>query len=741
MNYYSVSVFIVFLTTVFLGFFVLLQKPKDKINQFFFLFCLHVSIWGISYFFWQLSNNETQAIFWIKNLMFGAILAPIFYFHFFILFIDKYKKYKKYIYTFYTFALFSLFANFSPSFFITSVEPKLQFDFWPNPGVFFHLFLIVWIFIVCFQLWIMVQSFLKSKNIVKQQLLYLLNATFLGYVGSSMNYFLWYDISIAPIGNFLVILYVFITTYAIIRYRLFDIKIQFQKIFNFFVPIFFSIIVVVLLGFSIIYFFGVELTVNIRLMLLFFALVLVEICKWVLQKTPFHYFFFRKVYKYQVALRNLAETSGTIVQLDALMNRIITVFSKDMSIQEVAIVIFDSAVLKKEHVESIGFDDTRLQPWIDPEPTIVEAFDDKKRRTFVTDEIEYELQKELSDKEKNQLRVVQKALQTTGAHMVVALQVRQSTLGFLILGNRFKATYTAEDIALLEEISDKLSVACMHSRMHEAKTVMTRVLQKDIDKATKKLEQQLQENQELSLVKSQFIEVASHQLRTPISVIRNSLEMVLQDYIKKTNSFDSEQEMKTVRLLLNNAFLASDNLNNTLNSILAAEEFIGAQPSPHIDSVRLESFFHKRMIRAHNLLDAKKTDTITYTQSIDSSLPEICMTDEKKLSLIIDQLLMNAIFYTKKGAITCRVWSKNEMLYVEITDTGIGIPAAEQHKLFERFVRLKNAQLVVADGAGLGLYLIRKYITLLRGHVFLCSQENEGTTVRVIVPLVYTYVE
>jgi len=98
------------------------------------------------------------------------------------------------------------------------------------------------------------------------------------------------------------------------------------------------------------------------------------------------------------------------------------------------------------------------------------------------------------------------------------------------------------------------------------------------------------------------------------------------------------------------------------------------------------------------------------------------------------------VMYTIEGSVQFSVDAKDGYFVMSISDTGVGIPKADQYKIFQRFIRMDNAQRVVPDGSGLGLYLARVYTNLLRGSITFKSEEGKGTTFVVKIPIEYSYI-
>jgi len=167
-------------------------------------------------------------LFWCRLLMAGAIFIPIAFFHFIVSFLDIYQKKKNFLKFGYIIFLFFLILDFT-SLFVEKVSPKLSFEFWPEPGVAFTPFILIWLFYCFYPCLLLFQAYKKSYGRKKNQTKYLLVGILVGYTSGSTNYFLWYDIPVPPFGNFIVPLFVSLMAYSIVKYHLMDIKLALTR--------------------------------------------------------------------------------------------------------------------------------------------------------------------------------------------------------------------------------------------------------------------------------------------------------------------------------------------------------------------------------------------------------------------------------------------------------------------------------------------------------------------------------
>ena len=224
MEIYSLTALINAITSFVLGIFVYFKNKKAPINKTFALFAFAVFFWSFSYFLWQIAKDPQSALFWSRSLILGAIFIPIFYFHFVIYFLDIFEEKKRILVFGYVLALIFFFLTFTSSM-IKGVTPKLFFPYWPEPGMVFSQFLLMFFGYIIYSWYLMFRAYEKLTGIKHEQVKYVLIGTFIGFFGGSTNYFLWYDIPILPLGNGLVAVYVALVAVAIVKYRLMNIRV------------------------------------------------------------------------------------------------------------------------------------------------------------------------------------------------------------------------------------------------------------------------------------------------------------------------------------------------------------------------------------------------------------------------------------------------------------------------------------------------------------------------------------
>ncbi|MBI3332411.1 MASE1 domain-containing protein [Candidatus Peregrinibacteria bacterium] len=220
-------------------------------------------------------------------------------------------------------------------------------------------------------------------------------------------------------------------------------------------------------------------------------------------------------------------------------------------------------------------------------------------------------------------------------------------------------------------------------------------------------------------VKSEFVSLASHQLRTPLTKIRWAVSK-LEKHLLPSDA------QKLVSVAKNAAEVMAD----TIDVMLTISQMEAGKVDPRVTQIRLTPFF-EALRRECELEYQERGQTFRCECPAGLAL----FTDQLLLREILLNLLRNAIKYTPRGGtITLRAFSDDQELRLEVEDTGIGIPVSERHRIFQKFFRAENALDLDQSGIGLGLYLVQMAADLLRARVTFDSEMERGTVFRLSFP-------
>jgi len=513
-SFFAFSGLLNFITSFLLGILIYLKGKKEFQSRSFVLYFFSIAFWNFGYYFWQISTEESLALFWSRVLMAGAIFIPIFYFHLIISFLNLFEKYKKALYWGYSLTFLFLLLDFTP-YFVKGVEKRLIFPFWPEPGIFYHPFLLMFAAFICYGWYSLIKVLRKTtEKIKKQQIKYLLLGTGIGTIGGSTNYFLWYGIPVLPYGNILVIFGVLLVAFAILKYHLFEIKV-----------------------------------------------ILTEL---------------------------LVGVIGLLLLVQAMTAENFT--------------------------------------W-----------------------------------------------QIFGLGLFVLFCV----FGYLLI-----------------------------------KSVILEI-------------QRRQEIEKIDKAKSEFISIASHQLRTPLTAVKGYISMILEG----TYGQLAEKQARP----LENVYKSNERLIKLVNDLLSVSRIESGKLKLEPQKTSIEEIISN--VVEELKIEAKKKNIYLNWEKPHKPLPKILIDIDKTKQIILN-IVDNAIKYTKQGGVTVSTKIQDSRLKIQVKDTGEGMTEKEISYLFESFSRGKAGTHLYSEGAGLGLYIARKFVEMHQGKIWAESKgKDKGSTFYIELPI------
>lgn len=238
------------------------------------------------------------------------------------------------------------------------------------------------------------------------------------------------------------------------------------------------------------------------------------------------------------------------------------------------------------------------------------------------------------------------------------------------------------------------------------------------------LEQQRSMLLTLNKSKDEFISLASHQLRTPATGVKQFLGMVLDGFAGEVTP---EQ-----RLMLQRAYDSNERQISIINDLLKVAQADAGKVVLHKQKVDVAKLVQE-------VLGEQASKFAGRSQTVDFSAPKqplLVKADAGRLRMVLDNIIDNACKYTfENKTITVRVARRQGNVYISVQDTGVGIAAADLDKLFHKFTRLDNPLSEGAGGTGLGLYWAKKIIDLHGGDIQVVSKRGHGSTFTVVLPL------
>jgi signal transduction histidine kinase len=236
--------------------------------------------------------------------------------------------------------------------------------------------------------------------------------------------------------------------------------------------------------------------------------------------------------------------------------------------------------------------------------------------------------------------------------------------------------------------------------------------------------QDVTQAKEAERARDQFLYHVTHELRTPLTNIRAYAETLSQGVI------DDEQ---TIRECYNVIMGETQRLNRLVEDILNVSQLEVGTARLDVGEVQLDRLMRTVVQDTQGSADARNIDLVL---SLPPKMPQV-RGDKERLAVVLTNLVGNAIKYTPEGGrVDVRCAMEDSRVRIAVTDTGIGIQAEDQERIFEKFYRVRDERVSAIPGTGLGLAIVKETIRLHGGAVFVESTPGQGSTFTVSLPAV-----
>jgi len=230
--------------------------------------------------------------------------------------------------------------------------------------------------------------------------------------------------------------------------------------------------------------------------------------------------------------------------------------------------------------------------------------------------------------------------------------------------------------------------------------------------------------EEVDRMKSEFISLASHQLRTPLSAIKTYSHMLADGYMGEVN----DTQKKSLRTII----AATNRMNELISTLLNITRIESGTIAITPKVIEVDQLTEE-VIKELSLMAADKSIELTVKSAGQRS--KTVRTDPLILKEIISNLVTNAIKYTPdKGSVNLTIQAYQHTVQISVRDSGWGIPESQHEQIFSKFFRAQNIVKRETTGTGLGLYLVKGLIDAIGGEIWFKSAEGKGTTFYVSLP-------
>lgn len=315
-----------------------------------------------------------------------------------------------------------------------------------------------------------------------------------------------------------------------------------------------------------------------------------------------------------------------------------------------------------------------------------------------------------------------------GCRVALPLRAKGETVGYVLLGDKMSGdVYSSQDISLLELIEGELAVSVQNARSYREISEFNDTLQKRIVEATGQLRRTNKRLRELDATKDEFMSMASHQLRTPLTSIKGYLSMVLDG---DAGPIGEEQ-----RRFLEEAYSSSQRMVYLIGDFLNVSRLQTGRFELELNPVSLPTLIVGEISQLKATADARGVKLLF---DAPENFPVVSL-DENKIRQVMMNLIDNAIYYSKPGGggtVKIEVMAHAQHVSFQVVDDGIGVPKIEQHNLFTKFYRAHNAKAQRPDGTGIGLFMAKKVVVAHGGSIIFETIEGKGSTFGFRLPLV-----
>ena len=292
------------------------------------------------------------------------------------------------------------------------------------------------------------------------------------------------------------------------------------------------------------------------------------------------------------------------------------------------------------------------------------------------------------------------------SYLGIPLIAKNETLGVIAFYIKEFHWFSDDEIEFLTTLAGQASVAINNSLLYE----QSRQQAVDLERSNK--------------IKDEFLGVISHELRTPVNVIAGYADLVKEGSLGEINSGQ--------RTILNRIVTCTADLLEMVNGILYATSLEAKAIRAQCQPVDICDFLNELRSNYGSSLDKG----LTLNWEYPSDLP-VLETDGPKLRHIFQNLIGNAIKFTKQGTVTisARHNSENKTVEFKVSDTGIGIAKELHRAIFEKFRQADSSASRAYEGVGLGLYIVKQFAELIGGTVNVESDVGSGSTFTITIPV------
>ncbi len=706
-------VFIAILLVAFcnfaLGIIVLLKNRKNKANLTFSLFAMLLSVWMVINYLSNGQNLDYNQLLWLNRAtLFLPPPALYFLLLFSMLFTNQKSRWLRTVA--WTIGITSIAISFlgASSYVIAGLVPSgdvVGVEFGPLTPVYMVFITGVMLLEVGFLL----VSLRRLNGLARARTMYMSVSLFVALaiitITNLIIPFYTGNYSYAVLGLFSTFIIVGGFAYSIIKLRLFDIRLVIARSVAYFLLIFTlgSLYSIATFRIGGLIFANYDIPIQQQSFGIFTALMLAFTFQ------PLRNFFekitdrifYRHSYDPQELLNSFSSILSSEIELIPLSRRARLLLAKNLHVESVNIVVLNN---NKVFTESGHYVVSQLEG-------LAQDLSKINSPMIVTDELPEGTKKN--------------TLNQYGIKVFALLKTHEGRVGYLLFGHKLSGDiFTDRDLEIIRNVSDQLAVAIQNAKAYVQIQRFNTTLKGKVQDATKKLREANDTLHQLDAVKDEFITMASHQLRTPLTISETYLATITDETYGKFN----KKQGRAIQVAQDNIHITNGIVSDLLNiSRMEVGHFHIEREAVNINDLVKQEFGHLQ-IKA-------KSQGVSLNYSEPKHALPICSLDKAKTQQAILNLIDNAINYAPKGTVNVSLESAGNNIIFQVSDDGMGVAEADQSKLFSKFYRAQNAQDNRPAGTGIGLYLVKRVVEDQGGSIIFTSQEGKGSTFGFRIPI------
>jgi len=728
------------LALLFFGVSSFLSNRKSKTNRYFLLFILCMILWIFSNYFSN-SSSAYNIVLLTNRLIFvsTSLLAwTIFLFSF--VYPNSNVQIKKSIFIpSLLFTLAVLILDISP-YVVRNVEIQNGYssiDF----GVGIYLYLLHFVFFFVLFIFTLVKKYTKAEGLEKVQIQYLILGIVLSAVGATItNLILPIVFKIFYLSNYgpvFLVIFVGFTFLSIVKHRFLGIRFLVGRIILFFFLSLFLLLSFFLFGWIASEFLGGLFKSSAILI----SVIIAPIYAWIflkfnnfVEKVVEDKLVYTKLHP-EEALSKFLRQSSTELDMEKISVYLINVIKKYLNLEKVGVILFEKDSNKVIYKKLVNFNLENLRDllqvnnyWKDIGEDPILVLEEAKRLQG-------------NDKGKRLERIIE-CMESEDISAILPLNRKVQLNGIIIVGRKKNGDpLSVEDINFLEDIIANASVAMGRAILYKEVQGFNLTLKEKVADQTKELRSKVILLNEARKKEHEMTDIMGHELRTPMSVIRN-YHQLLDNLLKKGKVYTKEgnigdKSRAYMEILEKNIKREID----LINALLSGAKLDNGKLELNREEVNMTEIIKDGML-AHEREAKEKNLYLKFNSANGKVLPNV-FADRVRVHEIVDNLISNAIKYTEKGGVEVSISNVDNYVKIDISDTGVGIPESDIQNIGKRFFRSnqyinKNSNtvpLVRPGGTGLGLFVTFGLIKAHGGKIEVKSKLNKGSSFIVYLPV------